>query len=106
MSVSSRRLWGSARHLLTLLVQFPDALPKSLLRESVRGRLPDALLDRTDKTYFNDFALRTADYDGLRREQQEFAHLLFGDLSVRRLDALVSGLGEVRDRLRAATEGQ
>jgi asparagine synthase (glutamine-hydrolysing) len=48
-------------------VKFPNALPKSLLRESVRGRLPDALLDRTDKTYFNDFALRTADYDGLRR---------------------------------------
>ena len=42
----------------------------------------------------------------LRREQQEFAHLLFGDLSGRRLDALVGGLGEVRDRLRAATEGQ
>jgi asparagine synthase (glutamine-hydrolysing) len=48
-------------------VKFPDALPKSLLRESVRGRLPDALLDRTDKTYFNDFALRTADYEGVRR---------------------------------------
>ncbi|HXV96472.1 MAG TPA: asparagine synthase-related protein [Gaiellaceae bacterium] len=48
-------------------VKFPDALPKSLLRESVRGRLPDELLDRTDKTFFNDFALRTADYDGIRR---------------------------------------
>jgi asparagine synthase (glutamine-hydrolysing) len=48
-------------------IKFPNALPKSLLRESVRGRLPDALLDRTDKTFFNDFALRTADYDGLRR---------------------------------------
>ena len=48
-------------------VKFPDALPKSLLRESVRGRLPDELLDRTDKTFFNDFALRTADYEGIRR---------------------------------------
>jgi hypothetical protein len=48
-------------------VKFPDAVPKSLLRESVRGRLPDALLDRTDKTFFNDFALRTADYEGIRR---------------------------------------
>jgi asparagine synthase (glutamine-hydrolysing) len=47
-------------------IKFPNALPKSLLRESVRSRLPDALLDRTDKTFFNDFALRTADYDGLR----------------------------------------
>ena len=42
----------------------------------------------------------------LRREQQEFAHLLFDDLSARRLDALVGGLGEVRDRLRAATGGE
>jgi asparagine synthase (glutamine-hydrolysing) len=48
-------------------VKFPNSVPKSLLRESVRGRLPDALLDRTDKTFFNDFALRTADYDGIRR---------------------------------------
>ena len=48
-------------------IKFPDALPKSLLRESVRGRLPDELLDRTDKTFFNDFALRTADYEGIRR---------------------------------------
>jgi asparagine synthase (glutamine-hydrolysing) len=48
-------------------VKFPDAVPKSLLRESVRGRLPDELLDRTDKTFFNDFALRTADYVGIRR---------------------------------------
>jgi asparagine synthase (glutamine-hydrolysing) len=48
-------------------VKFPDAVPKSLLRESVRGRLPDELLDRSDKTFFNDFALRTADYDGIRR---------------------------------------
>ena len=48
-------------------VKFPDALPKSLLRESLRGRLPDELLDRTDKTFFNDFALRTADYEGIRR---------------------------------------
>jgi asparagine synthase (glutamine-hydrolysing) len=48
-------------------VKFPDAVPKSLLRESLRGRLPDELLDRTDKTFFNAFALRTADYDGIRR---------------------------------------
>ncbi len=48
-------------------VKFPNALPKSLLREAVRGRLPDAILDREDKTFFDDFALRTADYEGLRR---------------------------------------
>jgi asparagine synthase (glutamine-hydrolysing) len=48
-------------------IKFPNALPKSLLRESVRGRLPDAILDREDKTFFDDFALGTADYEGLRR---------------------------------------
>jgi asparagine synthase (glutamine-hydrolysing) len=48
-------------------IKFPDAVPKSLLRESVRGRLPDEILDRRDKTFFDDFALRTADYEGIRR---------------------------------------
>ena len=71
-------------------IKFPDALPKSLLRESVRGRLPDALLDRTDKTYFNDFALRTADYDGLRRwalgSEARIAGVDYGRLA-KRVDA-------------------
>ena len=52
--------------MLPAEIKFPNALPKSLLRESVRGRLPDAILDRQDKTFFDDFALRTADYEGLR----------------------------------------
>jgi asparagine synthase (glutamine-hydrolysing) len=71
-------------------IKFPNALPKSLLRESVRGRLPDALLDRTDKTYFNDFALRTADYDGLRRwalaSEARIAGVDYGRLA-KRVDA-------------------
>jgi asparagine synthase (glutamine-hydrolysing) len=71
-------------------IKFPNALPKSLLRESVRGRLPDALLDRTDKTYFNDFALRTADYDGLRRwalaSEARITGVDYGRLA-RRIDA-------------------
>ena len=71
-------------------IKFPNALPKSLLRESVRGRLPDALLARTDKTYFNDFALRTADYDGLRRwalaSEARIAGVDYGRLA-QRIDA-------------------
>lgn len=59
---------------------------------------------RASLVSFTDHGAATV--ERLRREQQEFAHLLFGDLSGRRLDALVGGLGEVRDRLRAAMEGE
>jgi len=63
-------LW---EYVLTLPaeIKFPNSIPKSLLRESVRGRLPDAILDRRDKTFFDDFALRTADYEGVRRHALE-----------------------------------
>ena len=47
--------------------KFPDAVSKSLVRQTMRGRLPDAILDRRDKTAFNDHALATADYAALRR---------------------------------------
>ena len=59
---------------------------------------------RASLVSFTDHGAATV--ERLRREQQEFAHLLFGDLSGRRLDALVGGLGEVRDRLRAAMEAE
>ena len=59
---------------------------------------------RASLVSFTDHGAATV--ERLRREQQEFAHLLFGDLSGRRLHALVGGLGEVRDRLRAAMEGE
>ena len=59
---------------------------------------------RASLVSFTDHGAATV--ERLRREQQEFAHLLVGDLSGRRLDALVGGLGEVRDRLRAAMEGE
>jgi asparagine synthase (glutamine-hydrolysing) len=67
-------------------IKFPDAVPKSLLRESVRGRLPDDVLDRTDKTFFNDFALRTADYEGIRRLTVE-SELRIGGVDYRALEA-------------------
>jgi asparagine synthase (glutamine-hydrolysing) len=47
--------------------KFPDAVPKSLVRRAMRGRLPDEVLDRRDKTFFDDHALSTADYDALQR---------------------------------------
>ena len=39
---------------------------KSLLRSAVRGRVPDVILDRRDKTYFNDATLSNIDYLALR----------------------------------------
>ena len=42
----------------------------------------------------------------LQEGQQELASLLFGDLPAPRLDCLVDGLGDVRDRLHAAVAAQ
>jgi asparagine synthetase B (glutamine-hydrolysing) len=49
-------------------VKFPDFnnVSKQLVRNTMRGRLPDELLDRRDKTYFNEHITGTADYEGLR----------------------------------------
>jgi asparagine synthase (glutamine-hydrolysing) len=46
-------------------VKFPTSSTKPLLRESMRGLLPDALLDRKDKTLFNEFHVAKADYPKL-----------------------------------------
>jgi asparagine synthase (glutamine-hydrolysing) len=48
-------------------VKFPDAQGKSLVRRLLRGRVPDAILDRTDKTYFDDSVLARIDYPALDR---------------------------------------
>ena len=47
--------------------KFPDTVPKSLIRRAMRGRLPDEVLDRRDKTFFDETALAMADYGALRR---------------------------------------
>ncbi|HEX6131842.1 MAG TPA: asparagine synthase-related protein, partial [Actinomycetota bacterium] len=47
--------------------KFPDpGISKSLVRRLLRGRVPDVILDRTDKTVFNEDFLSRADYAGLR----------------------------------------
>ena len=79
-------------------IKFPDAVPKSLLRESLRGRLPDELLDRKDKTFFNDFALRTADYDGIRRlalDSEQRIHGVDYELLRARVEAQSMGVVEL-----------
>jgi asparagine synthase (glutamine-hydrolysing) len=47
--------------------KFPDSTWKSLLRRTLRGRLPDELLDRRDKTAFDEQVLANIDYAGLQR---------------------------------------
>lgn len=48
-------------------VKFPDPTPKALVRQAMRGRLPDAILDRRTKTVYDDHAMSTADYPAMRR---------------------------------------
>jgi asparagine synthase (glutamine-hydrolysing) len=47
-------------------VKFADPRSKGLVRDSLRDRLPAAIVDRTDKTVFNDVALSRIDYPSLR----------------------------------------
>ena len=43
-------------------LKFPDTKSKTLMRRMLRGRLPDEILDRRDKTVFNDYLLAKIDY--------------------------------------------
>lgn len=47
-------------------VKLAELRPKELLRQGLRGRLPDAHLDRRDKTLFDEFHRATADYPVLK----------------------------------------
>jgi asparagine synthase (glutamine-hydrolysing) len=47
--------------------KFPDSRPKGLVRDLLRGRVPDEILDRQDKTVFDEAALAEIDYAVLRR---------------------------------------
>jgi asparagine synthase (glutamine-hydrolysing) len=48
-------------------VKFPDGRRKSLLRRLLRGRVPDIILDRTEKTLFDSVTVARIDYAGLGR---------------------------------------
>jgi asparagine synthase (glutamine-hydrolysing) len=48
-------------------VKFPDTRSKTLVKGYLRGRLPDEILDRRDKTVFGEHLLTHADYDVMRR---------------------------------------
>lgn len=47
--------------------KFPDLRAKGLVRNLLRGRVPDQILDRKDKTVFDEAALAQIDYATLRR---------------------------------------
>lgn len=47
--------------------KYPDPVGKSIIRDVLRGRIPDVVLDRADKTAFNEDAMQRADPEGLRR---------------------------------------
>lgn len=48
-------------------VKFPDNRHKTLVRGLLRGRVPDVVLDRRDKTFFDDSIMSRIDYPELRR---------------------------------------
>jgi asparagine synthetase B (glutamine-hydrolysing) len=47
--------------------KFPNHQRKGLVRSLLRGRVPDEILDRTDKTLFNESIMDSIDYDELGR---------------------------------------
>lgn len=58
--------------------KFPDTRGKSLVRRLLRGRVPDAILDRTDKTVFDEALLADIDYATLRRYLVDPPHRFSG----------------------------
>jgi asparagine synthase (glutamine-hydrolysing) len=48
-------------------IKVPDLRLKTFLRGLLRGKVPDAILDRRDKTVFNDHIMARIDYSSLRK---------------------------------------
>jgi asparagine synthase (glutamine-hydrolysing) len=48
-------------------IKYPDLRSKTLLRQMLRGRIPDGILDRRDKTYFDDHIMSQLDYGVMKR---------------------------------------
>jgi asparagine synthase (glutamine-hydrolysing) len=80
-------------------VKFPDTRGKTLVRGLLRGRVPDPILDRRDKTYFDDSVRASIDYPSLRRWLTDPPHRLNGvryNLLRERLDGETLELSEFR----------
>jgi asparagine synthase (glutamine-hydrolysing) len=48
-------------------IKYPDLRSKTLIRQLLRGRVPDEILDRRKKTYFDDHVMSQVDYGVLRQ---------------------------------------
>ena len=48
-------------------VKFPDGRMKPLVRDLMRSRIPDSIVDRKDKTVLNEFVIASIDYPSLRK---------------------------------------
>jgi asparagine synthase (glutamine-hydrolysing) len=70
--VRTRRPWADVdlwEFFLSLPaeVKFPDTRSKTLVRRLLRGKVPDEILDRRDKTFFDESIMANVDYPRLRR---------------------------------------
>lgn len=59
-------------------IKYPDLRSKTLIRRLLRGRVPDRILDRRDKTYFDDDVMSRVDYSVLREFLVNPAHHIRG----------------------------
>lgn len=48
-------------------IKYPDLRSKTLIRRLLRGKVPDRILDRRDKTYFDDHVMSQLDYPVLQQ---------------------------------------
>ena len=67
-------------------IKYPDLRSKTLLRRLLRGKVPDRILDRRDKTYFDDHVMSQLDYPVLKRFVSKPDHRVDG-VDYERLDA-------------------
>lgn len=78
---------------------YPRRAGKALVRELLRGRVPDVVLDRQDKTYFNDVIMDRIDYETFRRLLVQPTHRIEGvryDQLAERLEQGNLTLGEYK----------
>jgi asparagine synthase (glutamine-hydrolysing) len=78
-------------------VKFPDNRMKTLVKHLLRGVVPDEILDRSKKTFFNDRILGTIDWDALRRWLVEPSYRIPGvdyDALAARIEAKDFAIGD------------
>ena len=67
-------------------IKYPDLRSKTLLRRLLRGTVPDKILDRRDKTYFDDHMMSQLDYPVLKQFLSNPVHHIAG-VDYRKLNA-------------------